>query len=189
MTKSRRIAGLALLVGIAIGLAIDATRPREPVYQGRTLSEWLADLNGNPDGEAWGNASEALHQIGSNAVPQIREMLRAEDSTAKQRLNGLLNRQSLIRFRFKSARDAHVVAMSACVALGPAAKEALPDLRRLLLGERTAPYSLQALSKIGPAAFPIVAEALTNANASFQSAEAPGQRHMETNSATEAGVK
>ena len=45
MNKGRRITGFALLAGVAIGLTFYVTRPREPMYQGRALSEWMAELN------------------------------------------------------------------------------------------------------------------------------------------------
>ncbi|MEW6304613.1 MAG: hypothetical protein AB1705_14150 [Verrucomicrobiota bacterium] len=60
-----------------------ALRPREPVYEGRTLSEWMADLEvgHNPEfeslmveeteGTTSGKAAKAIRSIGTNSIPHL----------------------------------------------------------------------------------------------------------------------
>src|SRR5690349_17412541 len=74
-----------LLAGV-LGLVIwRAARPREPVYEGRTLSRWLdhhvASTAARPPygTPGWKEADKALRTIGTNAIPTLLQMLRAKD--------------------------------------------------------------------------------------------------------------
>ena len=62
------------VVGIAIGVAVVAVmgvvlnREREPMYEGKSLSEWVLwrAYNGPPENYSW---PRALDHIGTNALP------------------------------------------------------------------------------------------------------------------------
>ena len=60
---------VAAIIGAALFLAVVAADPRirrEPVYGGRTLSEWICRREaGNPE------AIEAIRRIGTNSFPVV----------------------------------------------------------------------------------------------------------------------
>src|SRR4051794_8609569 len=78
------VVGTFLLAGIV--LAIWATRgPREPVYEGRALSDWMnhhvaSSAAVPPYGSAgWQKADQALRAIGTNAIPFLLENIQQKD--------------------------------------------------------------------------------------------------------------
>ena len=81
----KRIAGVAALVAAGAGLLILLALPaREPVYQGKTLSQWLEP--GDGPGQYYLTPSmmkevTAIQAMGSNAVPSLIGMLRCKDSS------------------------------------------------------------------------------------------------------------
>jgi len=79
--KKRRFILLILVLGV--GAVVFLWRsPREPVYQGKSVSAWMRDLNG-PNPLARSNAGVALHAMGPLAVPYLVESLNRRDSVFK----------------------------------------------------------------------------------------------------------
>jgi hypothetical protein len=87
MSTKRRLSlfSSVLLAGL-LGLMIwRASVPREPVYEGRTLSSWLnhhvASSAARPpyNSPGWRQADKALRAIGTDAVPTLLEMISAKD--------------------------------------------------------------------------------------------------------------
>jgi hypothetical protein len=163
MERRRMMLLAALLLVLGIGVfAVWAVWPREPSYQGRSLSTWMDDVAG--DRADYLRAEEAIRQIGTNAMPFLRTRLAlADDPSWKLKLAEVASRQSLIKIRFvpNSVRRFH--ALAACDALGPLAKDALPDLEKLLYSR---PYSdlqvAMVIGDIGPDAIPSLTKGLTN---------------------------
>jgi hypothetical protein len=92
-----------LLAGwIALHLAVN----REPRYQGRTLSQWLKmHVDASDSNEARVRAtlnvsSNAVQQIGGNAIPFLLGKFLVTDTPLKLRLKKLVGSQSLIRVEF-----------------------------------------------------------------------------------------
>src|SRR5438128_1835340 len=94
----------SILAGIFVlmGIAIYALRPREPVYQGKPLGQWLKELN--RQGET-GRNREAILQIGTNALPFLVSGLCSEDAPVKLKLMQWYNQRSPIKLRFSPAVD------------------------------------------------------------------------------------
>jgi len=82
--KKRRV--IMVVVGclvLAAAAALLGLREREPRYNGRTLSEWLARYNPAWDRDDGGrttseNAAEAVKHIGTNALPWLVRWIRYE---------------------------------------------------------------------------------------------------------------
>src|SRR6266478_5126415 len=77
---------VGLLLGSAIGLLLwQASRQREPVFEGRTLTSWLEshvpNSSANPpfNSPGWDKAEKALRHIGTNGIPTLLRMIRAKD--------------------------------------------------------------------------------------------------------------
>src|SRR6476469_7018105 len=100
------IAVISLIVICGAGIAWQSWHgPADPVYQGHPLSVWLrglgpqtSDIAGRPEAE------EALHDIGTNAIPMLLSMLRAEDSEATLASLALAQKQSLFNFDYFPAK-------------------------------------------------------------------------------------
>lgn len=164
---------------IAIGAFIEVrhfsqlTR-NEPVYQGKKLTKWLKQLD---DGEAFGisssrlpsltpsqlEAAQAIHAIGTNALPCLMENIHAQPATNAMRirfyrwsdkhlpplLHGMLfSHMDLTEEDRKRWRAAQGLA-----ALGPLAKPAVPELKRLLytnFWHSSIKEAAYALASMGP---------------------------------------
>lgn len=98
---------------------------------------------------------EALEHIGTNAFPVLFRMLRREDSPVAVKLVQLVQKQTVVRFRYISASVRHRQAVYGFIALGPQATSAVPDLIKIY--EANSSVSSQGavasiLAEIGPGA-------------------------------------
>jgi hypothetical protein len=138
---------LAVLAVALVGVFVWRVRqPREPVYEGKPLSEWLkayespeymyaryaTDANRRAflGAAARGKADEAVRHAGTNAIPTLLRLLRAKDSALKVKLTDLLHRQHFIKVRpFSfSADEWQFAAFCGFQALGTNAQAAVPEL-------------------------------------------------------------
>jgi len=114
---------LIVVLGVAItAAAFFALRPREPVYQGKRLSEWLADFNRAGRGQVNQEAENAIRQIGTNALPFLVTDLCTLDSPYKLALMRWYNKWSPIKLRFRPWVDRRGPALMAFYLLGNAGK-------------------------------------------------------------------
>ena len=78
--KSRRriwVAGLVILAaGFGVWLVVFGFGPREPVYQGRRLGDWMVRLDSTNEAEVF-EAEHVMTAMGSNAVPFLIYRLRS----------------------------------------------------------------------------------------------------------------
>ena len=160
MNKRRRV-GLCICLGLVISAAaFIALSPREPVYQGKRLSDWLRDLDDNTlAADSRNRAVDAVRQIGSNCVPTLVELLHSSDSWLKRKLMDLVGNQSRIRFHFTTAQERRGWAIRGIEVLGPAA---IPMLIDLLNDKATMTTAMICLSRVGPEVVWPLTCALTN---------------------------
>ncbi len=161
---------LAFVVAAVVVLAaLSVVFPREPTYQGRRLSAWLRDLEHGGTEMTVRNvhAREAVRQIGTNAVPCLLKMLRAQDPQWKTDVVGWLQNECSIDWSFSLARVQWQRAIIGFDALGRVAEPAIPDLRAMMAspdGDR-ALRAMEALRGVGgPQALHFFLEALNNTN-------------------------
>src|SRR5437016_2838851 len=153
---------LFLAILIAGALAIFALPPREPRYQGRSLTDWLNDLTAESMPHPPAITSEilavrrdravaAIRQMGTNTLPRLLAFLSADakPSFARKKLEYLLQKQSFIALRLPVIPDHHQQAIEAFRVLGPAAKPAIGKLAELL-ESGTNYWSVECLKAIGP---------------------------------------
>jgi hypothetical protein len=122
-----------ILAAVAIVVVTCTLSPREPVYQGKTLSQWLIEAgSGSWPRQSLIPADEAIRQIGTNGFPMIATLLRSHDSALKCKLMALYYKQSFIRIKITTQYDRHLRAFAACEALGSEAKALVPEVARAL---------------------------------------------------------
>jgi len=161
--QRRLIIGCGLVLTVIAVVLVASRGPAEPAHDGKKLSAWLDELSAmnfprecDPDTRP----ARAVRAIGTNAIPWLIQEMGARGSTVRWRLNQLLARQNIIRFRFL---DHHTRVRRACMgfaALGPMAEPAIPGLLKLV--EANPGYVPSALSYIGPPAIPALQQCLTN---------------------------
>ncbi len=111
---------LILLLAAVLGCVLwQALSYREPVYQGRPLTYWLAafeieEFPGKPD---FNEGVNAVRAAGTKAVPILLRMLRISDSDLRQRLTRLAQKQHLISVRCVSAERQNWAARQGLTAL------------------------------------------------------------------------
>lgn len=182
-------AGLVFLAVTFVTLVRVAPQPRkEPTYNGRTLTQWLKQLD---DGQAFGissgslptftpkqiEAGEAIRAIGTNALPLLLEDIHAHPSEKDGwiQLNRKLDRVTMEHFGRWSLGLADVTgkdrirwrAAQGISALGPLAKPAVPELRRLLFTNyfhSSIKEAAYALAGIGPEGVAVLTNAIQPAN-------------------------
>jgi len=107
-------------------------------------------------------AQVAIRNIGTKAVPLLREMLHARDSFFKTNLVNLLSQQSFVKFNITMARERRIQAGLACIELGPKG----PAIQNLLEftkgGSFCANVGEAALGRIGAEAVGPLCLALTD---------------------------
>jgi hypothetical protein len=145
---------VAIVAAIALFSSSCGSRNPQPVYNGKSLSEWLGDMKvGNPK-EVTEPAEQAIRQIGTNALPfLLKEISDLGDlwqkvgptNFAREGQTRLYN----VRIAFKT--------------LGPIAKPAVPALVDLLNKGNDSDCAAVALTQVDPQ-FAVIAltDALTN---------------------------
>ena len=144
--------GILLIAGTGTMMIYNALPPEEPSYQGKTLLEWLPDVDYNQPQEKRTIAAGAIQHMGRKTLPFLLADL-GDASFRKVHYRELDKRTFDERSR---------QATWAFDALGPLGKPAIPELAKLV-GQNPG-YIPGALAGIGPAALPELLKDLTNEN-------------------------
>ncbi|MBM3835002.1 MAG: hypothetical protein FJ403_17355 [Verrucomicrobia bacterium] len=155
----------AIVVGAAAVLFLVAAYAyREPSYQRRTLTSWLADLTpgGMPESPKNVAAGEAVRQIGSDAIPYLLDDLVVRESRLRTLARNLLTKQKLIPVKIAVPGEHLDRGVRGFEALGEIGLPALPELQKLL--PHYPGFVPRALAGIGPSALPAITNALCHTN-------------------------
>lgn len=193
MRKRGQIA-LAVLFGVIVaGISWQLLREREPVYQGKSLSEWLEGCNVQQstiplvERPQWRQADRAIRHFGTNGIPTLLHVLRATDAPWKLTLLKLAAKQGLF-ISYTPAPERNICGAMAFASLRETARNAVPALVQIYKENRSK-ESLNAvviaLSNIGPAAekaVPCLLDAATNSDFSirFNALTALGEIHAQS---------
>ena len=183
MIKRVFIALSVVLVTLAGVIGWQGLALREPVYQGRRLSDWLNAyrMYGLPGIETWQvrveqqKADEAVRRTGTNGLPILLRMLRANDSALKVKFMEFAMRQHFITIKYIPAEEQNYRACAAFGVLGAKARSAVPALIEIAnhnLSRASQWYAIQALVLVGPPAqeaIPLLSGWATNADGSVRS--------------------
>jgi hypothetical protein len=179
MAKKRRIILIVLCVFLAAGFGWLLLKPSEPVYKGKTLSEWLEEAS-HSDYFGYEDTTPesvlAIRRIGTNALPYLVKMAAYKDTRSQQFLDEFYSKLiSLLHLASQGERKISLQnqlqnrAQSGFYIIGSAAKPALPALIALLddRDSQVREAAADCLSMIGPAAHdavPALVRALTKTN-------------------------
>ena len=157
----------------------------EPVYKGRTLTSWLEDYrhpaHNHESFEVNPAAEEAIRRIGTDGIPTLLRLVRADDSALKVKVMDLLQRQHLVKVEYKPAVVWNQLATCGFKALGTNAAGAVSELiqivsRNISLHSQSA--AIDSLGCIGPPAKQAVPHLLqwgTNAHLGYESIRTLGR--------------
>jgi HEAT repeat protein len=168
MSKRTGIVFGILLVAVLVMLSYELLRPRENLYQGKSIRVWLErSTAGGPMAAPDTNDLQAIRQFGASIVPTLLEMARAKDSPLKHAWIELVRALPVRPFHLHTDVEYHTMACTGFYALGPLGKDAVPDLVKLLDSTKGDPLSVAAdcLGNIGPeanAAVPILISLINN---------------------------
>ena len=156
---------------------------REPMADGRTLSEWLrlgteyqvpARMDA-ADSFAWrSEITNAVLKIGPQAIPVLLEKLKAEDAAWKFKFYNSWTEQFLPYRWLRAARYREDEAYFGFSCLGTQAVTAIPELTKMLSVPGKSHQSATVLAYLGPAAWPILKSGLTNPSANIRAASLTG---------------
>ena len=155
-TRTANARGLAVVIALAMwGTGCQ----REPVYQGKSLSYWLDQLEDRPYAS---EPMEAVRQVGTNAIPVLMSRLQTKAPLSSRLAESFSHRWKWAAAARESQRGRQAAArrrFSAVVgfeALGDSAEGSVPALLKLLRSEKLASDSIAAivhsLGAIGPPA-------------------------------------
>src|SRR4051812_31323848 len=119
MQINRAILLVLLLLAIAAGvtLKIYCFREAEPIYGGKPLHVWLEAydpyLQWNTSPAQKNEADTAIRNAGTNALPILLRMLRANDKPWSDKLHALLNKQHIIEIKHTQAANLNFAAAQA----------------------------------------------------------------------------
>jgi hypothetical protein len=167
---------LAGCIVVAILIAEMWPGEREPEYGGKKLSEWLFQYQAyhrSPDSIERREASDAVHHIGTNAIPSLLKWIAYEQPRWKENLRTQYRKwpkpfvnKSIDLWFIKKRRLAGDAVLGFGI-LGPEADPAVPELTRLTKSANPSLSrdTMMALGFIGEAGLSAIESALTNRSA------------------------
>jgi len=176
----KRWVWVSLSVVVVFASVLVATRDDEPVYQGRKLSEWvdIYETEMKPDRFSPTNMSsvlenddamEAIRHIGTNGLPCLLNWMSVEPPRWKAAyykiVDKVLKRVPTDWWTADKNNIRASRATSAVLMLGPAVRNAIPELTKLVNDPRrnwSAGRAAMVLSGLGPDARSIVRARMTN---------------------------
>ncbi|MBI2929748.1 MAG: HEAT repeat domain-containing protein [Verrucomicrobia bacterium] len=176
--SERLLIVIGLFLAGVVGLLIwQASGPREPVFEDRTLTRWLdhhvASSAADPpyDSPGWKKADEALRHIGTNAIPTLLKMIRAKDPPpVVLRLLQFAARYRWTRINYRYAQPRQEEAEYAFRVLGTNAANAVPELIKIYeeavppSSQRSAALALGHIGRGAQAALPALFRNFTHTN-------------------------
>jgi hypothetical protein len=168
------ILAMALVLLVFLGWGIFSQR--EPVYRGRTLTDWGKQyfFNHTANRAAAEEAQFAIRQIGTNRIPFMLNLIRATDRRLANRLRTIIpvNYDGSVILRRSGAY--------AIAALGTHAPAAVPPLIEIATthpdsdGRYYAVFALRNIGSAAEAAVPFYIQCLTDADPAIRNEAAMG---------------
>jgi len=163
--KRRRILLLLALAAVAAAIALFWPRgPKEPVYHGKRLSEWIKQKSSFVEAMTNADVDNAISSIGTNALPWLISEFTRPRSKWRTTLNRWASALSVVDFQLQADEERVQIAMLGLCFLGPDAAPALPTVARYLDDPDRGPMAMAVIAQLGDRASPwlLIATASTN---------------------------
>ena len=153
----------AVVFVLAIFVAVQVIRPREPNFEGLSLTSWLEDFSSSTN--LIPRAEVAVRSMGTNSVPFLLDILSYKESPARKKVREITEKlPDWLHFFERSSRPG-LEAAHAINALGSQAESAFPTLTNLFYNGKPTSAGI-ALAGIGQKGVLFLVNALTNQNVS-----------------------
>lgn len=153
-----------LAIVVVVGLASWVLRPREPVYHGKRLSQWLDEYNRAGGMDKTGPISDAIRAMGTNTLPFLLAHIKHTESPLKGKFFSLIGKQHWVKLPFYGADPYLETSILALSALGSNAAPICPDLLKVAENPDSSWRGTMSLLAIGPASVPTLAKACQSTN-------------------------
>jgi hypothetical protein len=122
----------AVVMVLALGVIAWPRGPKEPVYQGKTLTEWLNEANGYTGETGLAKHRVALNAIGTNALPFLLKDFTRTISPWREKFNRWAAQHPSIKFRLRDDHKLIYIAAYGFARLGSNALPAVTVVERYL---------------------------------------------------------
>ena len=163
--KNQRIFIFIALVLALSGIILLPMYPREPRFQGRTLTSWLQQCNDTPLDETQ-RLSEAQTAVRAmpikNVLPRLLNLVEDKDDPVSVWMIDKSDKFRVQFLKWHSAEDFQQLGIAGFEVLGTNAAPAVAELTKLLNDKEHAFVAVRCLIAVGPPAEQSVSQALTN---------------------------
>jgi DnaJ-domain-containing protein 1 len=147
---------------MACGVAWELLRPREPVYQGKRLSQWLDEYNraGHVDGD-WSKMepiSTAIRAMGTNSLPFLLARIKHTEPSLEKKFFEMIAKQRWVKLPLYGEDIYAMPSVMALNVIGSNAAPLCPELLKVAGDPRSCAHGMMALFAIGPAAIPTLSK-------------------------------
>ena len=163
--KRRRV--LYLVAGVAplAAFLVWPGRPKEPVYQGKPLTQWINEAHDVGIFEQTDETKAAMRAFGANAVPFLLKEFTRPISRWRGRLYAWVNGHSFFRIHLRTDEERVLVAGRGLMLLETNAAPALPVLARYLGDPLRDGFVVEIFCSVGDAALPYLTAGFASTNA------------------------
>ncbi|MDB6109439.1 MAG: repeat protein [Pedosphaera sp.] len=133
MRKRCQVILTLVVIALLPAVAWQVRRPRQPAYQGKTISAWLDQYSHPTPLQSRDTAQAAIQNIGTNAIPVLLKMIRTHDSPLEHSTKKLLRKQSLIPIHWHTDNECRAQACLGFRILSLNARAAAADLADLAI--------------------------------------------------------
>ena len=131
--KRRRVLYLLAVVALLAAACLGWPRgPKEPVYQGKTLTQWINEAHDVGIFEQTEETNAAMEAMGTNAIPFLLQEFTRPISRWRGRLGAWVNGQTAFKIHLRTDEERVRLAGNGLILLGTNAAPALPTLARYL---------------------------------------------------------
>lgn len=165
MRRWSGIAAAVLLVAVLGVVVWQILGPKEPVYHGKPLSQWLNEYNRAGALDKTESISEAIRAMGTNTLPFLLAHIRHSDSPTRRRFLNLVGKLRFLKLPFYGADPYRSTSILALHALGSQTAPLLPELLKFSEDPRTSYWGTISLLAIGTNSIPTLETACQSPNA------------------------